>query len=34
MGYDTEIQTVNKKKMMRLVSKTNIIEGTTIIKKE
>ena len=34
MGYDTEVQTVCKKKMIRLVSKTNIIEGTTIIKKE
>lgn len=34
MGYDTEVQTVCKKKMIRLISKTNIIEGTTIIKKE
>jgi len=34
LGYDTEIQTVCKKKLIRLTSKTNIIEGTTIIKKE
>jgi len=34
MGYDTEVQTVCKKKMIRLISKTNIVEGTTIIKKE
>lgn len=33
IGYDTEVQTVNKKKMIRLISKTNIVEGTTIIPK-
>jgi ribonuclease HI len=34
MGYHVESQLINKKKVARLTSKTNIVEGTTIIKKE
>ena len=33
-GYAVESQIINKKKVVRLTSKTNIVEGTTIIKKE
>jgi ribonuclease HI len=33
MGYHVESQLINKKKVARLTSKTNIIEGTTVIPK-